>query len=117
MTHVATLLPFLALACCCCTAVATSHRPIIILAEGRSGSSFLGQLFDADPNMRYVFEPERHASADEIAMMLRCDDALTPNVTSRLLWRCKDSSWCRSSKGVGGGSKFQRSARKKRIEI
>jgi hypothetical protein len=53
--------------------------------------------------MRYVFEPERHASADEIAMMLRCDDALTPNVTSRLLWRCKDSSWCRSSKGVGGG--------------
>jgi hypothetical protein len=98
----ATLFLLLLAYCCHSTATADStHRssPLLILAEGRSGSSFLGQLFDADPNFKYVFDPERHSiSTKEIASLLRrCHNGtLTPNAASRLLWRCDKSAWCRS---------------------
>jgi hypothetical protein len=92
------LLVLLALNLLLASVTASTHRPppLFILAEGRSGSSFLGQLFDADPNFKYVFEPERHSQPEEIASLLRCDGTLTPNAASRLLWRCESSSWCRS---------------------
>ena len=35
----------------------TQKRIVILLASFRGGSSFLGQLFDSNPTVQYLFEP------------------------------------------------------------
>ena len=84
--------------CCFADIAAPTTPPLIIVAEGRSGSSFLGSIFDNDPNFHYVYEPERKSTTEMVAALLRC--RLDSSMATRLFWQCPLSTWCSESRLV-----------------